>query len=149
MPALGEPARALVVDGEPVDVVVEGVEPGGRDDPGLPHRAAEEVLLAPAPSISSAGPASSAPSGQPSPFERQSVTVSNDAAEICGRDAERDGGVQEPRAVEMDARARARGPRSSTRSSSSSGQTRPPATLCVFSSTSTAGRWSTTSCSAR
>ena len=45
--ALREPPRAGVVVGEPVDVVVERVDPGRRDDPGLPHRTAEEVLQAP------------------------------------------------------------------------------------------------------
>ena len=40
---------ASVVVREPVDVVIERVEPGRGDDPGLPHRSAEEVLLAPAP----------------------------------------------------------------------------------------------------
>ena len=48
-PGLGEAAasrsRARVVVGEPLDVVVERVDAGGRDDPGLAHRAAEEVLL--------------------------------------------------------------------------------------------------------
>ena len=44
-PALGEPARARVVVGEPLDVVVERVEAGGGDDPGLAHRPAEAVLL--------------------------------------------------------------------------------------------------------
>ncbi len=44
---LGERARAGVVLGEPLDVVIERVEPGRRHDPRLTHRAAEEVLLAP------------------------------------------------------------------------------------------------------
>ena len=74
---LGEPPRARVVVREPLDVVVERVDPGRRDDPRLAHRAAEEVLAPRALAMSSREPARSAPSGQPSPFERQSVTVSN------------------------------------------------------------------------
>ena len=45
--ALGQAAGVRVVIRKPLDVVVERVEPGGRDDPGLAHRAAEEVLEAP------------------------------------------------------------------------------------------------------
>ena len=44
---LRERACAGVVVGEPVDVVVERVEAGRSHDPGLAHRPAEEVLLAP------------------------------------------------------------------------------------------------------
>ena len=73
-PALGEPARAGVVVGEPLDVVLERVEAGRGDDPGLAHRAAEAVLLdAGAVPSARASRRSRAPSGQPSPFERQSV----------------------------------------------------------------------------
>ena len=75
-PALGEPSRAGVVVRETVDVVVERVEPGGRHDPRLAHRAAEPVLLDPRACHQLALPAMTAPSGQPRPFERQSVTVS-------------------------------------------------------------------------
>ena len=58
-------------------MVIERVDAGRRDDSGLAHRGAEEVLPRHARSIASADPASSAPSGQPRPFERQMVTVSN------------------------------------------------------------------------
>ena len=44
---LRERLRASVIVREPVDVVIERVQPGRGDDPGLPHRTAEEVLLAP------------------------------------------------------------------------------------------------------
>ena len=40
-----EALRARVVVGEPLDVVVERVDAGRGDDPRLPHRAAEQVLL--------------------------------------------------------------------------------------------------------
>src|SRR5439155_27267411 len=41
---LGEASRSVVVLGESLDVVLERVDAGGRDDPGLPHRAAEQML---------------------------------------------------------------------------------------------------------
>ena len=44
---LRERLRASVIVREPLDVVIERVEAGRGDDPGLPHRTAEEVLLAP------------------------------------------------------------------------------------------------------
>ena len=47
METLRERLRASVVVREPLDVVVERVEAGRGDDPRLPHRTAEEVLLAP------------------------------------------------------------------------------------------------------
>jgi hypothetical protein len=40
---LGEQPGVLVVLGEPVDVVVEGVEPGGGQDADLPHPAAHPL----------------------------------------------------------------------------------------------------------
>src|SRR5436190_7318154 len=42
--ALGQTPRACVVVGEAPDVVVERVDPGCGDDPGLAHRAPEEML---------------------------------------------------------------------------------------------------------
>ena len=44
-PRLGEPPRSSVVVGEPVDVVIERIQPGGSNDAGLAHRTAEAVLL--------------------------------------------------------------------------------------------------------
>ena len=60
-------------------------------------------------SIRSAGPASTAPSGQPRPFERQSVTVSTRDPIAAGRNAEGDGGVHQPGAVHVDADTRGPG----------------------------------------
>ena len=97
-----EPSRAGVIVGEPLDVVIERVDARRRDDPRLAHRAAEEVLFAPgALDHRSAEPASSAPSGQPRPFERQIVTVSKRAAIAAGRHALRDSSVDEARTVEV------------------------------------------------
>src|SRR4029079_3258426 len=49
IPAPPQTARAGVILGQPVDVVLERVDTGRRDDPRLAHRAPEEVLLAPRP----------------------------------------------------------------------------------------------------
>src|SRR5205814_7612314 len=43
----GEPARARVIVGEALDVVVERVQRGRCEDPRLPERAAEQVLALP------------------------------------------------------------------------------------------------------
>ena len=43
---LCEPSRPQVVVRQPLDVVLERIEPGGRHDPRLSHRAAEQMLLA-------------------------------------------------------------------------------------------------------
>ena len=55
--------------------------------------------------MSSREPARSAPSGQPRPFERQSVTVSKRAAISAGGTLLRRGRVEQARAVEMDGEA--------------------------------------------
>ena len=100
-PAFGEPPRAGVVVGEPLDVVVERVEPGGRDDPGLAHRAAEAVLLDPRAAISSA---------------RAGDQRAERAAEPL-REAERDGVGEAPRS-RAGGDAGARRPRSASRAPS-------------------------------
>src|SRR4051812_14863770 len=41
---LGRPRGPRVIAREPLDVVVEGVDPRRSDDPGLAHRTAELVL---------------------------------------------------------------------------------------------------------
>ena len=46
MQRLGEPARAGVIFGQPLDVVLERVETCGGDDPSLSHRASHQVLAA-------------------------------------------------------------------------------------------------------
>ena len=75
--------------------------PPRRSRPAASRRRRGASRATPAPSVSRE-PASSAPSGQPSPFERQSVTVSKRAAISAGATPLRDGGVEQPRAVEMD-----------------------------------------------
>ena len=108
---LGEPARVRVVVGEALDVVVERVEPRRGDDAGLAHRAAEEVLEPPRLRHPRRDPAINAPTGQPRPFERQRLTVSNSCAVLGCGNAGGDDGVEEPRPVEVrrqPARARLR-----------------------------------------
>ena len=42
--SLREPTRPGVVVRQTLDIVVERIDPGGGDDPGLPHRSTELVL---------------------------------------------------------------------------------------------------------
>ena len=55
--------------------------------------------------MKSCEPATTAPSGQPSPFEKQIVHRVRVARPFRGREAGADGGVEEPRAVEVQLRA--------------------------------------------
>jgi hypothetical protein len=131
-PARPPPPRAGMVVSEPVDVVLERVHPRGRDDPGLPHRAAKPVLL-------------------DARAVHQLRGAGDQRAERAAeplREAERDG-VERPRDLgggTPDAtaafinRAPSRCARnlssravSTIARSSSSGQTVPPEVLCVFS----------------
>ena len=84
-------------------------------------------------------PRSIAPSGQPSPFEKQTVTVSSGRRDLGGRLAARDRGVEEARAVQVERRAElaapSRPPRSARRAATPARRT----LLCVFS-TATTGR---------
>ena len=133
----GEPPRARVVVGEPLDVVVERVEHRGRGDARLAQRAAEEELPLPR---------------ALDRLRRAGEDRAERAAEPL-READRDGvGERSPRpsgsmpaATEaLKRRAPSRwtaAPRSRAASTaarnSSSGQIRPPELRCVFSSTST------------
>ena len=106
-PGLGEPERqppgAPVVVGEPVDVVVERVQAGGRDDPRLAHRAAEQVLQPPrvAHHLVTAGEHRAERAAEPlREAERDRVEA---RADLLDLDPERHRRVQEPRAVEMEA----------------------------------------------
>src|SRR5438105_5756958 len=72
---LGEPSRARVIVGDPVDVVVECMEAGRGDDPGLAHGAAEQVL-------------------RPARLDHQILGTGDEGAERTAealREAERDG----------------------------------------------------------
>ena len=78
-------------------------------------------------------PATSAPSGQPSPFERQSATVSASRPYVVGRRAARDRAAFMSRAPSRWTARPWRRCLGDDRATCSSGQTRPPPPLCVFS----------------
>ena len=73
---LGEASCARVILGESIDVAVEGVDAGRGNDSRLAHGAAHQCLPRRACQANSRDVASRAPSGQPRPLLRQSVTVS-------------------------------------------------------------------------
>ena len=99
---VGQRAGLGVVFGQPVDVVLQRVERPGGDDAGLPHAAAEHLAMPPrAGRINSSGPHSAEPTGAPSPFEKQMLTVSNCAAQSSARNAGRHHRVEQPRAVQV------------------------------------------------
>ncbi len=122
--------------------MVERVQPCRGDDPRLPHRAAEEVLLAPGELHRLRRPREQRPQRAAEPLreaERRRVGPSPDLGRV---DALCDGGVEHPRAVEMDAdveRARADRERRRARRAASSDRR---AALLVFSTETTVTRWS-------
>ena len=103
VPALGEPPGPLVVDGEPLDVVVEGVERGGGDHAGLAHRTAEEELLPPGDLHQVGGAGEHRPERAAEPLREAQRDGVDPRADRCGGHAERDGGVHQPRAVQVHA----------------------------------------------
>ena len=84
--ALRQPPGALVVLRQPVDVVGERVDPGGRDDarPAASRRRSR-CLKTHASSMNARLPASTAPTGAPSPLVRSSQTESTCEAKAAGR----------------------------------------------------------------
>ncbi len=87
-------------------------------------------------SIVSAGPARIAPNGQPSPFEKQIVTVSASRPQTAGSMPAATAALKRRAPSRWTAAPRARAASTAARKSSS-GQMRPPELRCVFSSTST------------
>ena len=78
---VGEPARVGVVLGEPLDVVVERAAARRPRDPGLAHRAAHHLLVAPGlVDQRRASAASTAPTGAPRPLVKSIQAVSNPRA---------------------------------------------------------------------
>ena len=126
--AFREPPGARVVVGEPLDVVLERVHARQRRRcrPGAWRRRRGTSSAAPT-RISSGEPARSAPSGQPSPLERQSVTVSKCRPIPAAGTPERDRRVQQPRAVEVHARAQLAARLRHRRRSRRAARPRPPA----------------------
>ena len=99
--ALGERPGTGVVVGEPLDVMVERVHARSRDHARLAHGAAEEVLLAPGALHELPRAGDERPERAAEPLreaERDGVEARADRGR---RHALRDGGVQEPRAVEV------------------------------------------------
>ena len=99
--ALGEPAGERVVLGEAVDVVLERVDPGRGEDPGLAHRPAEPLL--PAPYL-----AEPVPRGREHRAHRTAEALAEvdphgiePPGEVAGRDPGRDRRVEEPGAVHV------------------------------------------------
>ena len=87
-------------------------------------------------SIVSAEPARIAPNGQPSPFEKQIVTVSASPAQADGSIPAATEALKSRAPSRWTAAPRARAASTAARNSSS-GQIRPPELRCVFSSTTT------------
>ena len=142
MPALGEPASARVVVGQPLDVVVERVDAGSGDDPGLPHRATEEVLLAPRALHQLRRSREQRPERTAEALREAERDGVEAPADLRRRDARRDGRVEEPRAVEMGREADARARPAATARARGAASTGRPSELCVFSSATSVARWS-------
>ena len=121
-----------VVVGEPVDVVVERVQPGRGEHPGLAHAAAEP--LAPHPRLGDrvGGADHQRADRRAEPLGQADGQHVGDAPYSASGYAGGDVRVPDPGAVEVDAGARASANARSARSSSS-GTTAPPAKLWVFS----------------
>jgi len=99
---LAEPAGPRMVLREALDVVVEGVDARGRDDSGLPHRAAELVLVPPCAKHPFRRAGDDRAERAAEPFreaDRNGVGVTGDCR---GTLAARDRGVEETRAVEVE-----------------------------------------------
>ena len=95
-------ARVLVVVGQPVDVVVERVQRARGDDPGLPQRAAEHLLVAPR-LLDQFGRAREARSKWCAEALREVQPRGVEAPRELGRGhAGRDHGVHQPRAVHVE-----------------------------------------------
>ena len=94
-----------MVDGEQLDVVVERVERRRGDDPGLSHRAAEEELLAPGDLHQVGRPGEHGAERAAEPLREAERDGVDARADRCRRNAERDGGVHQPRTVHVHADA--------------------------------------------
>ena len=99
---LGERPRPLVILRQPLDVVVERVQTRSRDDAGLSHGAAEQVLLPPRAGHELLRTGEQRPERAPEPLreaERHGVEARGDGGRL---DTERNGCVEEAGAVEVD-----------------------------------------------
>ena len=131
---LGEEPRVLVVVGQPLDVVVEGVQPRRGQHADLAHAAAEP--LAPHPGLVRSRPRSPTtrePTGAPRPLLRQTARTSAHRAVLrragCRSRRARSRSGRRRRARRSRGRRRTRAPRACRRC----GVTAPPPKLWVFS----------------
>ena len=131
-------ARPRVVVGEPLDVVVEGVQARRREDADLPHAAAEPL----APDARLGHLLGRADEHRPDRRAEALGQADADGVELPAvvgeRDARGDVGVPEPRAVEVHRDAAVAGGLHAAPRSGSSGCTVPPPKLWVFSTTTSA-----------
>ena len=97
----GESRRARVILGEPVDVVVERVERRRGDDAGLAERAAEQVLALPRAFDQLGGAGERGTHRTAEPLREADGHRVGTPRPFRRRQAGTDGGVEEPRAVEM------------------------------------------------
>ena len=139
---VGDAPRMRVIVRQPSHVMVERVEAGGREDAGLPHRAAEHApVRACARAISAARPGEQRAARRAEPLRQRDRDEVERRREHGGRRARRDRGVPDPRAVEKRRDIALRARRAQMRSTSCWSNTTPPPRLCVFSiSTSVVAR---------
>ncbi len=130
----GEPLGPGVIVGEPRSAIVSiAMIPPAASIPAWRHAPPKRWRCARASSITAARPHSIEPTGAPRPFDTQNITVSAGAASACTRRAERDGRVEEARAVAVQ-RQRVRGGRPrDVRELARPATGRPLAGMCVFS----------------
>ena len=130
-----QPLRPGVIVGQPVDVVRERVAAGRGQDADLAHAAA--VALAPDAGLGDAVGASTTstePTGAPSPFDRQTDTVSKPAASSRSGGAGRDVRVPDAGAVQVQRQPVLARASSTTAATCAGSWTVPPPKLWVFSS---------------
>ena len=132
-------AGVRVILREPVHHPLERDDPGGRDDSGLAHAAAEHLPHTRAPGDERGRAADDRADGRGEPFdaERDGVDVTG---ELARRALEGDRRVEEPRAVEVDRDRRAWAV-AATALISSGVQQVPPWRLCARRRRGRSGMW--------
>ena len=86
-------------------MMVQGVDPGRRQDPGLPHPAAEHLPEAMDPVDKRAGPRHQGADGRPQPFGQTDRNRVRPLGVFPGFDSRGDRGVPKPGPIEMDHQA--------------------------------------------
>ncbi len=126
--ALRQQPRVRMVLASPCGTSFERNQPRRRQHARLPHPAAQRLAIDPRLAIASREPTSIDPTGAPSPFDRQNITVSNPASarHVIPSAVRR---IEHPRAVEVRRQPAACAP-AQISSQTASGVTVPPAMLC-------------------